>query len=97
MIQAIGRIGQNDPYKDPEYMKIVQELLQLGLTPTGNKNADKARLQTEKQKLAEKIMEKVQEQQPVQQNENVQRAQMEEQRLGAMNVAELNKILHGLA
>lgn len=96
MIQGIGAVGKENVYNDPEYRQIIQELFKLGLAPTGNKNADKARLETEKRKIAQKIMQKMQEQQPVQQNDNVQRAQMEEQRLGAMNVAELNKLLHGI-
>lgn len=96
MIQGIGAIGKENSFKDPEYMRIIQELFKLGLAPTGNKNVDKTRLETEKHKLAQKIMRKMQEQQQVQQNDNVQRTQMEEQRLGAMNVAELNKLLHGI-
>ena len=97
MIQGIGAIGgKENVYNDPEYRKIIQELFKLGLAPTGNKNADKARLETEKQKIAQKIIQKAQEQQPTHSNDNVQRAQMEEQKLGAMNVAELNKLLHGI-
>ena len=96
-IGAIGAIGKN-PYEDPEYMKIVQELMKLGLTPTGNKAVDKGRLEAAKQELAEKIQDKFQEQMQRQGGnvQDVQRNQMEVEKLGAMNVAELNKILHGL-
>ena len=98
MVQAISAIGNRNPYNDPEYMKIIQELLQLGLAPTGSKQIDKGRLETEKQKLAQKIEEKVQEQNVSSQNTGIaERSQMEVQKLGAMTVAELNKILHGLA
>ncbi len=94
-IGAIGAIGKN-PYEDPEYMKIVQELLKLGLTPTGSKSVDKGRLEAAKQELAEKIQDKFQEQMQQGNVQDAQRNQMEIDKLGAMNVAELNKILHGL-
>lgn len=97
MIQAIGAIGNENPYKDPEYIKIIQELGRLGVAPTGNKRVDKARLESEKLKLAQKINEKIQQAAPQEeQNDKVQRSKMEEERVGAMTVAELNKILHGL-
>lgn len=96
MIQAIGAIGGNSNLNGPEYIKILQELRQLGVQPTGNKNVDKARLEAEKQKIAEQIQEKAQQINPQQQQDMLQRSQLEEQRLGAMTVAELNKILHGL-
>ena len=94
MVQAISAIGKN-PFKDPEYIKIVRELYQLGIEPTGDKKVDKAKLESEKKKLAHKIEAKMQEQ-AASQNIDPQRTQMEEERLGAMNVAELNKILLGL-
>lgn len=98
MVQAISAIGNRNQFQDPEYMRIIQELFQLGLAPTGNKQADKARLETEKQKLAQKIEEKAQEKNvPGQNNDMAEKSQMEVQKLGAMTVAELNKILHGLA
>ena len=98
MVQAVGAIGAigKNPYEDPEYMKIIQELLKLGLTPTGNKAVDKGRLEAAKQELAEKIQDKFQEQMQQGNVQDTQRSQMEESRLGAMTVAELNKILHGL-
>ena len=96
MIQAIGAIGGNRNLNDPEYMKIIQELLQLGITPTGNKATDKAKLETEKKRIAEEIQKKAQQVNPQQTQDTTQRAQLEERKLGAMTVAELNKILHGL-
>ena len=95
MVQAISALGRN-PYVDPEYMKIIQELLALGLTPTGNKAIDKSRLQAAKQELAEKIKEKFKEELQEKSINDPERSQMEEQKLGAMTVADLNKILHGL-
>lgn len=99
MVQSINAISSlsHNPYNDPEYMRIVQELMKLGLSPTGNKAVDKGRLEAAKREIAEKIKDKFQEQ--MQQSGNVvdaQREQMEVQKLGAMNVAELNKLLHGL-
>lgn len=96
MVQAIGAIGRNNQYNDPEYMRIIQELLKLGLKPTGNKAIDKGRLEAAKQELAEKIQDKFQEQMQQGNVREAQRNQMEIDKLGAMNVAELNKILHGL-
>lgn len=98
MVQGIGAIGgingNNNCFKDPEYIKIMQELLQLGIAPTGNKAADKAKLEAEKQKLAQKIMQEVQDKQPVQNDEAAQRSQMEVQKLGAMQVSELMILFH---
>ncbi len=98
MIQAIGAIGGNSNLNNPEYVRILQELKQLNIRPTGDINVDKARLEVEKQKLAQKIEEKIEDKNiPAQNNEMAERSQMEIQKLGAMTVAELNKILHGLA
>ena len=97
MVQAIGAVGNNGNCADPEYVKILMELRKLGIKPTGKKQVDKARLEEEKKKLAEKIHDKIENKQNVQNdNSNVERAKMEEQRLGAMTVAELNKILLGI-
>jgi len=95
MVQAISAIGYN-PYLDPEYMRIIQELARLGLSPTGNKEVDKGRLQAAKEELARKVQDKFQEQLKQVDQVDMQRIQMEEQKLGVMTVAELNKILHGL-
>ena len=73
----------------------MMEMRKLGLTPTGNKVVDKAALEAEKNKLAEKVQAKL-EIKNVDKTDDSQRAMLEEQKLGAMTVAELNKILHGL-
>ena len=96
MVQAIGAIGGNKNCIDPEYMRIIQEMRSLGLTPTGNKQVDKATLEQKKQELAKKIQEKAETKQP-DVADNSQRKKLEVEKLGAMTVAELNKLLHGLA
>ena len=96
MVQAVNAIGGFSNLNDPEYMRIIQELYALHIKPTGNKHVDKARLEAEKQKLAEKILEKVQPETPQQKEYRAQKNRFEEERLGAMTVSELNKILHGL-
>lgn len=95
MVQAIGAIGNYCGKIDSEYLMIMMEMRKLGLTPTGNKAADKTTLEAEKQKLAQKIQAKMEAKAP-EQTDNSDRAVLEEQKLGAMTVAELNKILHGL-
>ena len=98
MIQAISPVGG---YVDSEYMKILQELMKLGIAPSGNKSIDKAKLEQAKQELIEKIKtkenndlneNKTQPPNPVDGTDNSKRAEMEEQRLCAMTVAELNRI-----
>ncbi len=91
---------------DAEYLRIIQELRRFGLTPTGNKGTDKARLEQAKSELVEKIQNKeyeenmksvqVQPMAPVDEAENAKRSDMEVQRLGAMTVAELNRLYFGL-
>ncbi len=95
MIQAINAIGCQCAKVDSEYLMIMMEMRKLGLTPTGNKVVDKAALEAEKNKLAEKVQAKL-EIKNVDKTDDSQRAMLEEQKLGAMTVAELNKILHGL-
>lgn len=100
MISAISSINS---YSDPEYLRIMQELMRLGIAPSGNKTVDKSKLEAAKTELIQKIQIKQEEEQkqelqvqPLEAAQDTQRAQMEEQRLGAMNVAELNKIYFGL-
>ena len=105
MIQAIRPISIAQS-GDPEYQRILAELKKLGLTPSGNKSIDKGRLESAKQELVQKIQEKenfnqqqqlqVQPLNAVESTDNSKKAEMEQQRLGAMNVAELNKIYFGL-
>lgn len=103
MIQAISPISS---YSDPEYLRIIQELRRLGISPSGNKTVDKAKLEQAKTELITKIKEKeqvetksdiqVQVIDPADEIQYAQRAEMEEQRLGAMTVAQLNRIYFNL-
>jgi len=78
----------------------------MGLSATGNRETDYFRLERAKEELVNKIRDKetrdnsksigVQVLSPVDETQNAERSQMEEQRLGAMTVAELNKIFFGL-
>ena len=95
MVQAIGAIGNNFNRVDPEYTRILMELYKLNVKPSGDKEIDKAKLEEEKHKLAEKIQQKFDVETP-EKNNNSDKAKLEEQRLGAMTVGELNKVLHGL-
>lgn len=106
MIGAIGSVNNRGGI-DQEYQRIMYELGSLGLQPTGDKGADKARLEAEKGKIVDKINEKIdektqakgadfQEAMAASQQENMMREKLEEQRLGAMTVAELNKIYFNL-
>ena len=92
---------------DYEYYKIIQELRALGISPTGDKNTDKARLEAEKQKLVEKITEKkaeISEEKELSFDDIVvqtyqvsaERQEMEEKLLGAMTIAEWNRIYFGI-
>lgn len=103
MVAAIGAINS---YEDPEYLRILSELMKLGIAPSGNKSIDKTKLEQAKAELVQKIQTKHQEEekqslqiQPlegVMDTQDSKRAQMEEERLGAMTVAELNKFYFGL-
>ena len=104
MLQAIGSAGGLNI--DAEYLRIMQELRRLGLTSTGNKDADAQRLAQAKAELIDRIKNSenqdrsqslgVQVVGAVDEAENAKRSEMEEQRLGAMNVAQLNRIFFGL-
>lgn len=100
MVAAISAIGS---HSDPEYLRILQELMKLGIAPSGNKSVDKSKLEQAKIELMQKIQAKQEEEQkqelkvqPLEAAKNSQRAELEVERLGAMNVAELNKIYFGL-
>ena len=104
MISALNVASGN--LIDSEYLWIIQELRRFGLSPTGNKNLDLGRLEQAKTQLIEKIQHKaseddqqsikVQTMQPVDEAETARRAEMELQKLGAVKLAELNKISLGL-
>ena len=97
----IAGIGGHRP-DDYEYYRIIMQLQALGISPTGNKNADRARLTLEKEKLVNKIA-KSQNNTKINDNEfletlatvkedDLQRQSLEKQRLGAMTVSELNRL-----
>ena len=95
------QVSFNNYYHDPEYMRIIQELKRLGITPSGNKFTDKTRLQVEKNKLINKVSEQKENSEFLEtlfqtQALNSARELLEEERLGAMSIAELNKIYFGL-
>ena len=97
MVQAIGAIGNSDNFHiDPEYVRILQELYKLGIKPTGNKQIDKAKLDDEKRKLAQRIQDKLENTKIADNQTDNERTRLEEERLGAMTVGELNRILHGI-
>ena len=122
MISAVGGINK----ADYEYYIIMQELITLGIQPSGNKANDKAKLAQARQDLVNKIAEKrVEQTEPQRQAvktyetkeeygvandkksefENVlsdtesrytTHEELERQKLGAMTVAQLNRIYFGL-
>ena len=104
MVAGIGAIGHQ--YSDPEYQRILQELMRLGIAPSGNKQVDKGKLEQAKAELIQKIQTREQEEQKqdiqvpplegVHDSQNTERPQLEESRLGAMTVAELNRLYFGL-
>ena len=91
---------------DSEYLRIVGELRRLGLSPSGDKDSDAKKLAQAKTELVNKLQKKeenegtnrlgVQIISPVDESEYAIRAEMEEQRLGAMNVAQLNRFYFGI-
>jgi len=105
LIQALGNASGLSI--DAEYLRIIQELRSLGLSPSGSKSTDAQRLAAAKAELVQRIHKKeentssqqslgVQIINQVDESEYAQRSEMEEQRLGAMTVAQLNKIFFGL-
>ena len=100
LVAAISAIGS---YSDPEYLRILQELMKLGIAPSGNKSVDKGKLEQAKLELIQKIQIKQEEEQkqdlkvqPLEAVQDSQKAQLETEKPGAMNLAELNKIYFGL-
>lgn len=100
MINAIGNASGLSI--DAEYLRIIQELRRLGLQPTGDKNNDAQRLAQAKAELVKKIQKQdeinsikslgIQIINSVDETYLSERSEMETQRLGAMTVAELNKL-----
>ena len=106
MVAAISAISSSIGNVDPEYMRILLDLRRLGLASGGNKEVDKAKLASAKEELITKIKSheqkdnndslQVQTIAPIDDAEYSKRAEMEEQRLGAMTVAELNRLYFGI-
>ena len=104
MVAAINAISSSG--YDAEYQRILQELMRLGISTSGNKTIDKGKLEQAKTELIQKIQNKNQEEEKnelqvetigaVQDSQDSKRAQMEEQRLGAMTIAELNRMYFGI-
>ena len=104
MINPLG--NANGLSIDAEHLKIIRELRKLGEGSSGNMQVDSQKLTEAKTELVERLRNR--ENQDSSQSLGVQvinqvddadfskRAEMEEQRLGAMTVAELNKIFFGL-
>ena len=100
MLQAINSIS--GLRIDAEYVKIIQELRSFGIAPTGNKAIDEQKLIQAKAELVQRIKNKeetkkvqelnVQVLSPVDETQYAQKSEMEEQRLGAMTVAQLNRL-----
>ena len=97
MSTSIG--GINSPYSDSAYLIILQELMKLGIVPSGNKNTDKSKSEKAKTEFIVNIQIKQQEEekqdlqvQPLEAVQDTQRAQLEALKPGAMTIAELNKL-----
>ena len=52
MVAAVQAI--HSAYSDPEYLRILQELMKLGIAPSGNKSIDKTKLEQAKAELIQK-------------------------------------------
>ena len=104
MINSLGKVRGLSA--DAEHLKIIQELRKLGHGSSGNMQVDAQKLAEAKTELVDKLKNRenrnsseslgVQVINQVDDAEFSKRAEMEEQRLGAMNVAELNKLFFGL-
>lgn len=104
MVASISSLGVHN--YDPEYQRILQELMRFGIAPSGNKNVDKGKLEQAKTELIQKIQTKnseeekqtlqVQPLEGVQDTQDSKRGEMEEQRLGAMTLSELNRMYFGI-
>lgn len=91
---------------DYEYYKIAKQLRELGITPTGNKEQDKAKLRAEKTKLIQAIKVKAKQKDEKEsdfkktlkniENTKTERHQIELDMLGAKTAGELNKIYFNL-
>ena len=106
MVAAISSLYPHILTMDSEYIRILMELRRLGISPSGNKAIDQSKLEQAKAELITKIKDKEKENNraalqvqvidPATETQNSQRAEMEEKRLGAMTVAELNRLYFGI-
>ena len=83
----------------PGYEAVKSKLLQLGITPSGNPEIDKARLTQGLKEKDEKLEEQKFELEKLEKKDNQDKSEaekLEEQRRGATLLAEQNKILLGL-
>jgi len=92
-IFLVAAISAISPYNDPDYQRIVQELLALGLAPTGNKSVDATTLASAKQKIRNR---KEQNSINSQQNSDKNQQVLEEKKVGASLLGDINKVLLGL-
>ena len=81
---------------DPEHIRIMRELQKYGVPKSGDKKIDKARLETVKNRedRAEQIVE-----QRLENHEGedyINRSKLEELRVGAMTLAEINRVILGI-
>ena len=100
MVAGIGKISYIT--KDVEHYTIIQQLKALGITPSGNKELDRAKLTVEKNKLIQQTQAKSNAKEEkkasfknilVQTNEeNNIKNQLELEMLGAKTIGELNRI-----
>ena len=91
MIVSILAINTSIP---SDYEEIKRRLKMLGLAPTGNPQLDKSRLQQAINSKVEKLEEKKEELENLEES-NIKK-HLEEERLGAQALAEHNKFFFGL-
>ena len=91
MIPAVNPINVY-VHKDEEYWRIMLELRKFGLVATGDKVIDKARLADAKRQQ----LEGNNPENPYYQGPTLEQTKMEEERIGAKTIAELNKLFFGL-
>ncbi|MBQ4114701.1 hypothetical protein IJD34_04790 [bacterium] len=91
MLNAISKLH---PYENDEHRRIVQELIALGLTPSGNLYIDKYKLN--KAKEAEVTEFSLANPNTTIAEDYAATAQLEESRIGATQLAKINRLLLGL-
>ena len=82
-----------------DYEAIKGKLLQLGISPSGKPDVDRAKLTTALEEKSEKLEEpkfELEKLEKKKDEEKTQAEKLEEEKLGAMLLAEQNKLLLGL-